>query len=77
VKKIEGYEVTITSSADSDLSGIPHEVVAVSDNQHLLKVPTVDAIEHLIARSKAQHFQVESIVPQRQTLEDLYMKRVK
>lgn len=77
VKKIDGYEVTITSSGNGDLSGIPHEVVAVSDRQYLLKVPTIEAIENLIAQSKSKQFQVESIVPLRQTLEDLYLKRMK
>lgn len=77
VKKIDGYEVTITSSGNGDLSGIPHEVVAVSDRQYLLKVPTIEAIENLIAQSKGKQFQVESIVPLRQTLEDLYLKRMK
>lgn len=77
LKRIDGYEVTITNLRNGDLSAIPHEVVAVSEKQYLLKVPTIEAIEKLMAQSRTDQFQVESIVPQRQTLEDLYLKQLK
>lgn len=77
VKRIDGYEVTITNLRNGALSAIPHEVVAVSEKQYLLKVPTIEAIEKLMAQSRADEFQVESIVPLRQTLEDLYLKQLK
>jgi hypothetical protein len=51
--------------------------MAISGNQYLLKVPTIEAIETLMAQSRLHQFQLESIVPQRQTLEDLYLKRMK
>lgn len=77
VKKIDGYEVTVTNVIDGAFAGLDCEIIAVSDKNYLLKVSTVDAVEGLIARAKKDHFQVESIVPQRQTLEDLYLKRMK
>lgn len=77
IKKIDGYEVTITNLSNGALAEIPHEIVAVSEKQYLLRVPTVDAIEKLMAQSRLQQFQIESIVPQRQTLEDLYLRQLK
>jgi ABC-2 type transport system ATP-binding protein len=76
LKKIEGYEVTLTNLSDGALAGIRHKVVAGSDGRHLLTVPTIDDIEALLAQARQHQFQIESIVPQRQTLEDLYLQRM-
>lgn len=76
IKKIEAYEVTLSNFSNCSLNGIPHEIVASSDSQCLLRVASVEAIDAIIALSKTQRFHVESIVPQRQSLEELYLKRI-
>lgn len=77
IKKIRGYEVTLSNVKDVALDGIPHQVLAQSDNQLLLQIPSVEVIESLLALSKSAHFQIEAIVPQRDTLEEIYLKQIK
>jgi ABC-2 type transport system ATP-binding protein len=76
IKKIEAYEITLSNLSNFSLDGIPHEVLASSDSHCLLRVPSIEAIDAIIAVSKTQRFHIESIVPQRQSLEDLYLKRI-
>lgn len=77
LKKIEAYEVTLNQPGNCSFDGIPHEVIARSDSQALLRVPSVSEIDSLIALSKKHPFQIESIVPLRQTLEELYLKEIR
>ncbi len=77
IKKIRGYEVTISNVKQVVLDGIPHQVLARSDNQLLLQIPSVEVIESLLALSKSEDFQIEAIVPQRDTLEEIYLKQIK
>jgi ABC-2 type transport system ATP-binding protein len=74
LKKIRGYEVTLTLNQKLKLDGIEHQVIAVSDFQMLIQVPSIKQIDEILGLSKTQNFQIESIEPQRQTLEELYLK---
>lgn len=74
LKKIRGYEVTLTSKQRLKLDGLDHQVIAVSDFQMLIQVPSIKQIDEILGLSKTQDFQIESIEPQRQTLEELYLK---
>jgi len=77
IKIVEGYEVTLSNVTDGDLSDIAHELITSSENESLLKVSSIEALQALIAKSRAGKFEIESIIPQRQTLEDLYLKKIK
>jgi len=77
MKKIEGYEITINNGRGLSLDGIDHEMIAASDSQCLLRVPSVREIHALMTLAEKQGFQIDSIVPQRQTLEDLYLQQIK
>jgi ABC-2 type transport system ATP-binding protein len=77
MKKVDGYEVTLRNVREVTFDGIPHEVIARADSQFLVKVPSVAEIDAIFSLSKTQRFEIESIVPQRQTLEDLYLKQMK
>jgi ABC-2 type transport system ATP-binding protein len=77
VKKVEGYEVTLNNVSDGNLNDIAHELITSSPTSFLLRVQTIEALQAIIARSRAGKFEIESIVPQRQTLEDLYLKQMK
>lgn len=74
LKKIRGYEVMLTSNQKPKLDGLDHQVIAVSDFQMLIQVPSIKQIDEILGLSKTQDFQIESIEPQRQTLEELYLK---
>jgi ABC-2 type transport system ATP-binding protein len=76
MKQIDAYEVTIQTRQALQMNGIPHEVVTRTDSQYLLRVPSVKELHALLAEADTQSFQIESIVPLRQTLEDLYLKRI-
>jgi ABC-2 type transport system ATP-binding protein len=76
MKKIEWYEVTIVNGKKLALDGIPHQIIAQSDSQVLLKVPSVQEIDAILRLSKSNGFQIDSIVPQRQTLEDLFLRQI-
>jgi ABC-2 type transport system ATP-binding protein len=77
VEKIHGYEVTLSNAADCKLDGIPHQVVTKADNQLLLVIPTIEAVNEVLNLSRIQNFRVEAIVPQRETLEEVYLNKVK
>lgn len=77
LKKIHGYEITVNNLRNCTLDGIPHEVITSSNLQSLLRVPSIQEIDAIIALSKTHHFQIESIVPLRETLEELYLKQMK
>ena len=74
LKKINGYEVTLIGFRDVKLDGLEHQVIALSDSQMLIQVPSIKQIDEILTLSKIQNFQIESIEPQRQTLEELYLK---
>jgi ABC-2 type transport system ATP-binding protein len=76
MKKIEAYEVTLTGIKDLTLDGISHETITRSDVQWLVKVQSIQEIDAILALSKKHGFSIEAIVPQRQTLEALYLKRL-
>lgn len=76
MSKIEYYEITIRSSRDLSLDGLEHEILARSDSQYLLRVSGIEQIDGILALAKEEKFLIESIVPQRQTLEDLYLQKV-
>ena len=77
IKKVEGYEVTLNNISDGNLNGIAHDLITASQTGSLLRVHSIEALQTLIARSREGKFEIESIIPQRQTLEDLYLKRMK
>ncbi|PWT88829.1 MAG: multidrug ABC transporter ATP-binding protein [Acidobacteria bacterium] len=77
IKKIEAYEMTIVSQSAPLFNGIPHEIIARSESQYLLKVPSIEEVHAILALSASQHFAIESIVPQRKTLEQLYLGQIK
>jgi hypothetical protein len=77
IRTVEGYEVTLSNVTDGDLSDISHELITSSETESLLKINSLEALQSLIAKSKAGKFEIESIIPQRQTLEDLYLKQIK
>jgi len=76
MKQVDGYEITINSKQDLQMDGIPHEVITKADSQYLLRVLSIKELHSIITESEKQNFEIESIVPQRQTLEDLYLKRI-
>jgi ABC-2 type transport system ATP-binding protein len=76
LKKIEAYEVTVSNLTQYNFDGVPHEIIARSDSQILLRVPSISEIDSIIALSKKYQFQIESIVPLRQTLEEVYLKEI-
>ncbi len=76
MKQIDAYEVTIQSKQELQMNGIPHQVITKTESQYLLRVPSVKELHSLLAEAEIQHFEIESIVPLRQTLEDLYLKRI-
>jgi len=77
IRTVEGYEVTLRNVTDGDLSDISHELITSSETESLLKINSLEALQSLIAKSRAGKFEIESIIPQRQTLEDLYLKQIK
>jgi hypothetical protein len=77
IRTVEGYEVTLNKVTDGDLSDISHELITSSETESLLKVNSLEALQSLIAKSRAGKFEIESIIPLRQTLEDLYLKQIK
>jgi ABC-2 type transport system ATP-binding protein len=77
IKRVEGYEVTLNNISDGNLNDIAHEMITSSPTVSLLRVHSIEALQALIARSRTGKFEIESIVPQRQTLEDLYLKQMK
>jgi ABC-2 type transport system ATP-binding protein len=76
LKKIDAYEITVSNLDQYSFDGVPHEIIARSDSQILLRVPSISEIDSIIALSKKYRFQIESIVPLRQTLEELYLKEI-
>jgi ABC-2 type transport system ATP-binding protein len=76
MKQIEAYEVTITSRQELAMNGIPYQLITRTDTQYLLRVPSIKELHLIISESEAQNFEIESIVPLRQTLEDLYLKQI-
>jgi ABC-2 type transport system ATP-binding protein len=76
MKQVDGYEITINSKQDLQMDGIPHELITKADSQYLLRVLSIKELHSIITESEKQNFEIESIVPQRQTLEDLYLKRI-
>lgn len=77
IRTIEGYEVTLSNVTDGDLSDISHELITSSETESLLKIKSLEALQSLIAKSRAGKFEIESIIPQHQTLEELYLKQIK
>ena len=76
MKQIEAYEVTIHSGSELQLNGITHTLITQVESVYLLRVPSVKELNSIISLSETQRFEIESIVPLRQTLEDLYLKRI-
>jgi len=76
MKKIDAYEITIQSKNDLRMNGIPHQIITRTESNYLLRVPSVKEVHAIIAQSDSQGFEIESIVPLRQTLEDLYLQRI-
>jgi len=76
MKQIAAYEVTLVQAAGVALDGIPHEVIARSDSRFLVRVPSIQEVDAILTLSRSKHFVIESIVPQRQTLEELYLKQI-
>jgi ABC-2 type transport system ATP-binding protein len=77
MKKIDGYEVTLSNLQQCNLDGISHEIVARSDSQLLVRVPSIEEIDQILALSKTYRFKIDSLTPLRQTLEELYLKHIK
>lgn len=77
LKNIEAYEITMSNLKEYNFDSVPHQVIAQSDSQILLRVASISEIDSLIALSKKYQFQIESIVPLRQTLEEVYLKEIK
>lgn len=77
LKKIEAYEITVSNLKEYSFDSVPHQVIAQSDSQILLRVASIAEIDSIIALSKKYQFQIESIVPLRQTLEEVYLKEIK
>jgi ABC-2 type transport system ATP-binding protein len=76
MKTIDAYEITIESKNDLNMNGIAHQIITRTESNYLLRVPSVKELHAIIAQSEPQGFEIESIVPLRQTLEDLYLQRI-
>ena len=76
MKQISAYEVTIQTKQNLNMNGIPYEIITQSESQYLLRVASIKELNALISEAENKHFEIESIVPLRQTLEDLYLKRI-
>jgi ABC-2 type transport system ATP-binding protein len=76
MKQVDAYEVTIRSDHEIAMDGIPHNLITHAESIYLFRVPSVKELHSIIALSETQRFEIESIVPLRQTLEDLYLKRI-
>jgi ABC-2 type transport system ATP-binding protein len=76
MKQVDAYEVTVNSKQNLQMNGISHELITKADSQYLLRVPSIKELHSIITESEKQNFEIESIVPLRQTLEDLYLKRI-
>ncbi len=77
MKKIEGYEVTLRNARQTVLEHVPHQLITHTDSTFLVQVPSVAEVEAILSLSRTHLFEIESIVPQRQTLEELYLKQIK
>lgn len=77
MKQIEGYEITILSKQSLQMNGIAHEIIAKTDSQYLLRVPSIKELHSVIGLAESQQYEIESIVPLRQTLEDIYLKQIR
>jgi len=77
VRKILAYEVTLSNFPQPRFPDMAHEIIASSDSQCLIRVPSVAEIDQLISMSKNLGFHIESIVPLRQTLEEIYLKQTR
>jgi ABC-2 type transport system ATP-binding protein len=77
MKKIEGYEVTLRNARQTVLEHVPHQLITHTDSTFLVQVPSVAEVEAILSLSRTHEFEIESIVPQRQTLEELYLKQIK
>ena len=76
MKQVDAYEVTIRSDHAIQMDGIPHTLITQAESVYLYRVASVKELHSMIALSETQKFEIESIVPLRQTLEDLYLKRI-
>jgi ABC-2 type transport system ATP-binding protein len=76
MKQIDAYEVTIRSEKAIQMNGIPHTLITCAESVYLFRVPSVKELHSIIARSETEKFDIESIVPLRQTLEDIYLKQI-
>jgi len=76
MKRIEAYEVTLSGVKNIKLDGIPHETITRSELQWLVRVSSISEIDAILALSKKYGFSIEAIVPQRHTLEELYLERL-
>jgi ABC-2 type transport system ATP-binding protein len=76
MKQVDAYEVTIRSDKAIEINSIPHTLITHAESVYLFRVPSVKELHSMIALSETQKFEIESIVPLRQTLEELYLKRI-
>lgn len=77
IKKIESYEVTLTRTNGQLLDGLKHDIIAKAEHETLIRIYTLSDLQVLISRSREHDLEIESIIPQRQTLEDLYLQKMK
>jgi len=76
MKQIEAYEVTIHCEGELQMNGINHTMITRAESVYLLRVPSIRELHSILSRSETQRFEIESIIPLRQTLEDYYLKRI-
>jgi ABC-2 type transport system ATP-binding protein len=73
LKKIDGYELTISNVTNPDFDGVAHEILMKSDATWLLRVRSIDDVQAVLALAKTNQFLIESIEPRRKTLEEIYL----
>ncbi len=77
MEQIEAYEVTITHTNPLSMNGIVHELITRDETRSLLRVPSIKEVHAILSLSEKARFEIESILPLRQTLEALYLKQIR
>ncbi len=72
-RKIRWFEVTVRGSSPE---GLPGEPLSSSGDSTLLRVADVDALRALLSQVAQNGGEVMSVWPQRETLEDLFLREV-
>ncbi len=71
--RVNWFEVTVRGALPT---GVEADHVAGRENEHVVRVPDVEALRTLLGRLHGEGGQVVSVWPRRDTLEDLFMQRI-